>query len=62
MKWIDVNMKMPPKGERVLFCVSGGFVGEGYTDYDNVWHRMTGYRIDEVLGRVVAWMPMPEGL
>ena len=60
MNWNKVEVAMPESGERVLFCVSG-FVGEGYVAADGVWYRMIeGYRIDEVLGRVIAWMTMPE--
>jgi hypothetical protein len=59
MRWIKVEVKLPQLGERVLFSVNG-FVGEGYLGGDRIWYRMTGYNIDEVLGRVLAWMPLPE--
>jgi len=59
MKWISVKDRLPTRGERVLFKVAS-FVGEGYVDEYDVWYRMTGYRVDFVLGEVEFWMYMPK--
>jgi hypothetical protein len=61
MKWIDVNDKLPIKGDRVLFALEGGFVGEGYLNSQNKWIRIgSEYDIEKHLGKVVYWCEMPK--
>lgn len=62
MNWISVNKKLPNPGERVIMCIGGTFVGEG-------WLRENGkdwIRYDELLpvdeifhSPVTHWMPLP---
>ncbi len=61
MKWISVKNNLPIKGERVLFAVAGGFVGEGYLDDEGKWIRIgSEYDIETFLGDVVFWCELPE--
>jgi len=62
MKWINVNDKMPIRGERVLMCVNGVSVFEGYTNKYDEWKR-NGNHIKFCFGDygiVTHWMPMPK--
>jgi hypothetical protein len=61
MQWINVNNRLPLKGERILFAVAGGFVGEGYLNENNKWVRYgSEYNIEAILGDVVFWCEMPK--
>jgi len=60
-KWISVLDELPPLGERVLVCFSGGgFVCEAWRAI-NRWHRYDGYDIEDDIDDVVShWMFMPK--
>ena len=59
MKWIKVEDKLPPFGMRVLVAVDS-FVCEGYLNIVGKWKRYNSLDLEEWMGRVVAWMPMPK--
>lgn len=64
MVWIRVKDGLPNYGERVLFALENGFVGEGYLghiNFNKTWFRNYGeIPVKDFLGEVVAWMPLPK--
>lgn len=64
-KWHDIEKNphdVPIPGERVIICISGGFVGEGYLKDDGCWYRYCDFEPIEnhMSGKVEAWMEMPK--
>lgn len=61
-KWISVSKQLPTPGQRVLFCLAHGFVGEGWLrENKRDWVRYDELpTVDEIFHQPVThWMPMP---
>ena len=47
-------------GERVIICIEGFFVGEGWIGKNGKWYR-NGLETEKYYGgKVTEWMPMPK--
>ena len=53
---------LPSPGERVIICVGGSYVGEGYLKQDGKWYRYCDFAPVEAYmsDPVTAWMDFPE--
>ena len=60
-EWISVIDRLPALGERVLLCVGGTFVGEGWWRENQTWMRYDDLLpIEEIFHKPVThWMPHP---
>ena len=59
MKWIKVEDRLPNPGERVLVAIEN-WVGEAYITKEGEWKRYDMIKFEDWMGKVVAWMQMPE--
>lgn len=60
--WIKVSHRLPNPVQRVLLCVDGTFVGEGWLrENQKEWARYDELlAVEEIFHRPVThWMPMP---
>lgn len=56
-KWINVNERLPQKGECVLICEDSSIEMAMYQQYDNeTWTPFYG---DHSIKNVTHWMPLP---
>ena len=59
-RWIPVEERLPPYGDRILVTDKTG-VWEGYLSYSRGFMRNTGMTIKDIYDvEVTHWMPLPE--
>ena len=56
-KWISVEERLPPVGERVLACIAKRHVCEAFIGCEDVWYRTP--NCSEIKNTVTHWMPLP---
>ena len=59
-EWIRIEDALPEDGERVIISTDMGFVGEAYRNQKGEWFRAGIGMTKLLLGKTVAWMPLPE--